>query len=292
MNQEIDIRYKNGKIYMISYEDCKKPYIGSTIENLNRRLENHISDYKRYCNKKYAGFCSSFDIVKNENCYIRLLEEYPCNNQSELEDKEQYYLEEYDCINRKNSKSKNSKVVKKYDYSKGQIYKITYDGCEKPYYGSTIQKLNDRLARHRFESRNTISDNELDKIIDNDNHYIELVENFPCNSKLELRIREQYFIDNFDCANQVNAYTSEEAKKEQQKKNQEKQNIKRKEVVLCECGMSITKGHLREHKKSKFHQDFINNVPIVELTEEEIKQKEHRAEIDKKFYEKNKVELQ
>jgi len=83
MNQEIDIRYKNGKIYMISYEDCKKPYIGSTIENLNRRLEKHINDFKSYCNKiKLYKSCSSFDIVKNENCYIKLLEEYPCNNQS------------------------------------------------------------------------------------------------------------------------------------------------------------------------------------------------------------------
>ena len=289
MSLDTENEYKNGKIYMITYEDCKKPYYGSTIQSLNVRFGTHKSDYKLYLNKKISSYCTSYEITKNKNCYIKLIENFSCNNRSELEYREQYYRTNFICINKTNPSSKKSRLSKKYDYSKGKIYIITYENCEKPYYGSTIQTLNNRLARHRYECKNTIGDKELNNIINNKNHYIKLVENFPCKSKLELRIREQYFIDNNVCANIFNAYTSEKVKKEQQKIIQEKKNIKKKEVVLCECGKSITKGHLAEHIKSKKHQDFINNVPQVELTEEEKKKKKHRDKKNKKFYEKKKV---
>ena len=45
------------------------------------------------------------------------------------------------------------------------------------------------------------------------------VEEFPCSSKDELRAREQYYIDNNGCVNKVNAFLTDEERKQNQKES-------------------------------------------------------------------------
>jgi len=52
-------------------------------------------------------------------------------------------------------------------------------------------------------------------------------------------------------------------KNEKQKKyedNKEVINQKRREKILCDCGITISKGHLSAHIKTKGHIDAINNI--------------------------------
>ena len=94
----INNKYNNGKIYKIIYNDITNNklfiYIGSTIQTLYSRISKHKYDYKRYLNNKYC-YVSSFEIIKNNNYQIELIEYYKCNNNFELRLREQNILDEY-----------------------------------------------------------------------------------------------------------------------------------------------------------------------------------------------------
>jgi hypothetical protein len=93
--------YKNGKIYKLVDNTNGNIYIGSTTQSLNRRKTKHILDSKKYGeihNNKLIKY-SSHSIIKNNNFSMILLENYPCNNKTELRIKEQEYIDKLDCVN-------------------------------------------------------------------------------------------------------------------------------------------------------------------------------------------------
>ena len=94
--------YSKSKIYKIVDKTNNNIYIGSTTLELKKRLNNHVSSYNFHMNGK-GGFTSSYDIIKNNNFIIELIELYPCNNKDELCQKENVYLNTLDCINRNKS---------------------------------------------------------------------------------------------------------------------------------------------------------------------------------------------
>lgn len=86
------------------------------------------------------------------------------------------------------------------DYQNGKIYKVINTVNEDIYIGSTTQNLIIRLTSHFSASnvgtsrRNSLLNNCI-KDIGKDNFSIELIEKVECNTKEELLIREQYYID-------------------------------------------------------------------------------------------------
>jgi len=80
-------RYQNGKIYSIRSHQTDKYYIGSSCLDLCKRLYNHRVHYKMYLNKKY-NYMSSFEIIKYDDHYIEIIEDYPCNTHRELQKRE------------------------------------------------------------------------------------------------------------------------------------------------------------------------------------------------------------
>ena len=184
------------------------------------------------------------------------------------------------------------------DYSKAKIYKIVDLETDECYIGSTCQAtLANRLSGHvrnykrykKGKSNNVTSF----KIIENDNYDIQLIENFPCDSKDELHAREGYWIRKTDCVNRnISGRTIDEWKidnkdkirerqkryrndnkakiceyreknkgktKEYKKEYCQKNRDKLTEKVDCECGSSVRKCDLSRHKKSTKHKNFINN---------------------------------
>ena len=89
-------------------------------------------------------------------------------------------------------------------YSSGKIYKICDNSYNMCYFGSTVQKLTQRMTSHRKDYRQYKSGDKKKytsafAIFDEygiDNCKIELVEVFPCNSKEELHKREGEYIRN------------------------------------------------------------------------------------------------
>jgi len=90
--------YSKGKIYKIIDNTNGNIYIGSSTQTLSRRLDGHRGHYKHYLNNT-GRYCKSFDIIKNNDYRIILIENVSCNNIDELHKKEQEFIDKFDCIN-------------------------------------------------------------------------------------------------------------------------------------------------------------------------------------------------
>ena len=91
--------FSKGVIYTVrSRSEPELIYIGSTIETLSRRLTKHRSDYKRYLEGK-MNYVTVFDVTKFNDYYIELLEEFPCENKQQLDQREGYHQREIVCVN-------------------------------------------------------------------------------------------------------------------------------------------------------------------------------------------------
>lgn len=86
------IDYQKGKIYKMV--DNKTDNIESTCEpTLARRLAKHVGSYKQYLNETYH-YISSFEILKNGDYDIILIENFPCNAKDEIFARERYWTNE------------------------------------------------------------------------------------------------------------------------------------------------------------------------------------------------------
>ncbi len=85
------------------------------------------------------------------------------------------------------------------DYSKGKIYKINNTKNEKVYIGSTTEDLKTRLRRHRYNTKQNkqVAMTEPINTLGEENFNIELLEEYPCNSKTELENMENFWIGFF-----------------------------------------------------------------------------------------------
>jgi hypothetical protein len=130
-------------------------------------------------------------------------------------------------------------------YKNGKIYKIVCNETNEVYYGSTIQELNKRINSHRKGKQLCLSR----QIIDRNNYYYELIENYSCNNRYELNTRERWYIENNACINKV---IPTRKYKEWYEDNKEKILEKIREKQICDiCGSIISNGELKRHKRNK-----------------------------------------
>ena len=95
-------KYQNGKIYKIVDVGYSKCYIGSTCEQLSKRMSRHRRKYNAFLNSS-GNFVSSYRLFEEfglENCKIELIEIYPCESKEELLKREGHYIKENDCVNK------------------------------------------------------------------------------------------------------------------------------------------------------------------------------------------------
>jgi hypothetical protein len=92
--------YQNGKIYSIRSYQTNKVYYGSTIQLLCKRLSKHVNDFNAYQRGNFNNI-TSFEILKYEDAYIELVENFPCNSKVELEKREGEIIRENEnAVNR------------------------------------------------------------------------------------------------------------------------------------------------------------------------------------------------
>jgi len=90
--------YQRGKVYAIICNKTGRRYVGSTCEpTLAKRLAKHVSDFKRW-EKVGKNYVTSYDIIKDGDYHIVLLESYPCKSRDELRMCEQKHINK--CINK------------------------------------------------------------------------------------------------------------------------------------------------------------------------------------------------
>lgn len=93
------------------------------------------------------------------------------------------------------------------DYLQSKIYKIWSPSENLVYYGSTIQSLAQRLAKHKsgYKRYNNGKRGYCTSflVLDCEDYKIELVEEYPCNNKQQLEKQEGEYIKINDCVNKV-----------------------------------------------------------------------------------------
>ncbi len=162
------------------------------------------------------------------------------------------------------------------DYSFGKIYKLVCKKTGMTYIGSTAEKrLKIRLSKHEEKYRSFLKNKyhfvTSFKIIENKDYELVLIENYPCNNKDELTLREKYYILNNECINRnIPKRTQAEyyqAKKEIIKSKFKVYYLKNKEKILkkhkCSCGGSYSMTSCKTHMQSHKHQKYkIKNIKI------------------------------
>ena len=91
--------YSKGKVYCLRSYQTDDIYIGSTIQTLSVRIGGHKRDYNCWKNGKYH-YVTSFELIKYDDCYIELLEDFPCENKNQLEKREGFHQRSMDCVNK------------------------------------------------------------------------------------------------------------------------------------------------------------------------------------------------
>jgi hypothetical protein len=163
--------FKRGKIYTIRSHKTPLIYVGSTTQkHLSNRLSGHKTQYKRY-KKDKAGFCASFDILEiDENCYIELYEEYPCDSKEQLDKREGQVIRELDCCNKRIAGRTprewyEDNKQKKLDYRK-QYYATHKDKCKeqsREYQITHKDELKDYMKKYRTKNKDKIKANKSQK---------------------------------------------------------------------------------------------------------------------------------
>jgi hypothetical protein len=101
------MNYQKTKIYKIMSHVGDKVYVGSTTKStLAMRMAHHRSDYsvwKNHTAKKQNKIMSYelFDEYGVDNCFIVLLENFPCISKDEKNAKEAHWIRTVDCVNKK-----------------------------------------------------------------------------------------------------------------------------------------------------------------------------------------------
>lgn len=158
------------------------------------------------------------------------------------------------------------------DYSKGKIYKIISDHCELPYIGSTTDPLEIRFDEHQRWYKKWIDNGRKRsagqycssaEILQYDDAIIELVKNYPCNSKKELRKYEGTFQQiGVNCVNIQKAGRTRAEYHQQVTKNRPPEELERtKELVKIYNAKSTTKEKRGKKTKCKCGEEVILTTP-------------------------------
>ena len=124
------------------------------------------------------------------------------------------------------------------NYQLGKIYKIWNLGFDKCYIGSTTQRLSKRMGNHRSQYKEWLRNNKtycsvyvLFNEFGLESCKIELLENFPCDSKMELEAREGHHQRANECVNKNKCTGSTIASYDNKKQYKKQWNETNKERV-------------------------------------------------------------
>ena len=91
-NELPKFKYEFGKIYKIS--STNGVYIGSTIQKLEKRLDEHKKAFENY-QKGKGKYMTSFEILPGEKLNMELLENFKCNDLKDLWEREAEIIRAY-----------------------------------------------------------------------------------------------------------------------------------------------------------------------------------------------------
>ena len=158
---EVNERYQRGKIYCLRSHQTDLVYIGSTVQSLSKRIGGHRDKYKGWL-KGTSNYVTSFEIIKYDDHYIELVENYPCKTKAELERCEgQIMRDTENCCN---------KVIvgrTGVEYRQDNKEKIAeYYQKNKEKFAEYAQKNKERIAKRQAEYRAKNKEKITERMVD------------------------------------------------------------------------------------------------------------------------------
>ena len=169
------------------------------------------------------------------------------------------------------------------DYKNGKIYSIRSYQSNDVYYGSTCQPLTKRLSKHKANYNQWIKDKNNSYVTSfgilkyNDN-YIELVEIYPCESKMELEKREGEIIRQNN--NAINKVIPGRKYEEYFEANKDKINLQRKEYR--QNNLEKLKFRDQEYRKNNTEKIKLKQRKYIENNIEKVKLNHQKYNYDNK----------
>ena len=142
-------------IYQILDNTNGNSYIGSTTKPINTRMSLHSSSYNRWINNNhFTTYYSSFEVIKNNNYEVYILETIPEGTNRYL--RERYYVETVpNCIN----KYTPSRTMKQYyQENREQVCKSV-----KQYYENNKQKCISNIKERYNNNTNGYRDKQIER---------------------------------------------------------------------------------------------------------------------------------
>ena len=136
------------------------------------------------------------------------------------------------------------------NYKNGKIYKVVCSESNRVYIGSTTQRLSARIYKHKHKSNQCMTKSFIEP-------KIYLIEDYPCDRKEQLLMRERHFFELLECVNKCSPLKDKEKSILRHRvtsmiiyeKNREKILARNKEKIVCDCGKTMTRNYLSKHKK-------------------------------------------
>ena len=225
----VECKFDKAKIYKIVDNTNNNIYIGSTCKSLNTRLSEHKSDYKRFLKGIYNNV-TSFDILKNNDYQIELLEDCNIKTKQELIAKERYYIENNNCLN----KYIPGRSKKEYN----DINREKIANCQKEYKDTNKNKIDNYQREYKEINK--------EKNANYQKEYRDI------NKEKLIIQKKEYYKENKEKLNELNRIYREN--------NKNKLSIKASEKFKCECGGKFTHVHKARHMRSQKHQNYLELI--------------------------------
>ena len=155
----------------------------------------------------------------------------------------------------------------------GYVYRIRCNIKNEDYYGSTEMTMEERIENH-IKSVTSERGHKCvsSQIIERDDWDYEIMEEVDYIIKVDLLIRERYYIENYPCININIPYRTKEEIREYKKSHKRQYRIDNPDYVIrqkehewfnikneCPCGGKYTNVHKSQHFRTKKHQRYIND---------------------------------
>jgi hypothetical protein len=204
----IDKRYEKGKIYKIFNET--DTYYGSTIATLNQRLRIHKSSKNTMAKL----------IINNPPYKIEIIENYPCRNKYELEQRERFFQKNNKCIN-----------IAICGRTKKEYYEDNKDKVKeqrKEYYEDNKDKINERNKEYFEKNKDKVKEQRKEYREKNNDKVKELNKKYREKNNDKIKERQKEFYEkNKDKVKEYrekNKDKLKEQRKEYREKNKDKIN--------------------------------------------------------------------
>jgi hypothetical protein len=107
------VNYDNSKIYILKCNKTEDYIIGGTTKKyLSQRLTGYKTMYKEFLSGNNSAYNNAFNVLKNDDYDIYLIENFKCNNKEELEARIQYHRRQLKKSDTQHKESKLNDIKK------------------------------------------------------------------------------------------------------------------------------------------------------------------------------------